>query len=205
MNYTFEATQANPQTTSQLGPTGRKRKPFSFPKAITPMQKGIISIVRGHGVHVMTVRQYKKTPMIFSTLGLFHSYQHPELVIIGLDVEVAHEILRKAHAFIKNGASISPWTNQHFIPCTTLKAVPIHAGNYSRFLRHGMWLYRSLGRSRPDPFPAIQILWPDAINDDFPWDESFDVDLSHEQKLLCSKRELRNIVECNLWGQTGRA
>jgi hypothetical protein len=61
------------------------------------MEKKIISNVRNHDFHVMAIREEDDTPQFFYTIGLYSQYQHPELLIMGLNVDVAYDILSRAH------------------------------------------------------------------------------------------------------------
>jgi len=187
------------QTTTQPNPILKKLQFFSFPNANSPMEKKIVANVRTHGIHIVAVQEYKNTPQFFYTIGLKYQHRHPELLIMGVDVNVAYEILMRAYALIKNGGSIGPWTTQDSISYTTLKTVPIQSSNYSKFLGFAMWFYRSMGRSKPDAFPAIQLVWPDVMKEAFPWDGGYDVGFISEQHLLCNEQALKKAVERNAW------
>lgn len=204
MNQIIKTSQEGLQATSLQSANGRKLKNFIFPKGISPMKKKIIANVRTHDFHVVAIREENDTPQFFYTIGLYYQFQHPELLIMGLDVNVAHDILMRAHALIKSGGTIQPWTNLPIdMTHTPMRSVPIDASNYSSFLGFGMWFYRSLGGSRPDTFPAIQFIWPDVWNQIYPWEAGYDKGFFDAQTVLCSDQELKQAVERNAWGANG--
>ena len=66
-----------------------------------------------------------------------------------------------------------------------------------------MWFYRSLGRSRPDTFPAIELVWPDLGSGAFPWDDGYDTGFFDAQKLLCGDQAFRQALERGVWAING--
>jgi hypothetical protein len=120
-----------------------------------------------------------------------------------LNANVAYEILSRAHEFIKGGGSIAPWMTLNTNSSLRLTTVPIDPSNYRLFLGFGMWFYRSLGRSRPDMFPAIELVWPDLESGAFPWEDGYDTGFFDAQKLLCSDLALRKAMERHAWGVNG--
>jgi hypothetical protein len=176
---------------------------FTFPRAISHAEQKIISNVRTGGLHIVAIREEDDMPQFFYTIGLYSQYQHPELLLMGLNVNVAYDILSRAHQLIKSGGFIAPWMTLKTLSSITLKTVPIDASNYSRFLGYGMWFYRSQGGSRPDTFPAIELVWPDLLGGAFPWEEGYDTGFFDAQKLLCGDQALRQALKSNAWGATG--
>lgn len=144
---------------------GRKIRDFIFQIGREKSEINIIANVRTYDFHIVAIRAEKDTPQFFYTIGLYYQYQHPELLIMGMEVNAAHAILMNAYEFIKNGGTIAPWTTAQTLSIMPLKAVPIHVSDYKQFLGFGMWFYRSLQGSRPDSFPAIQLVWSDLPGD----------------------------------------
>jgi hypothetical protein len=124
-------------------------------------------------------------------------------MIMGVHVDSACDIFWRAHALIKSGGAIEPWTTApENITHTPMKAVPIDASNYRSFLGFGMWFYRSLGHSRPDTFPAIQLVWPDVWNKIYPWEEGYDKGFFDAQTVLCSDQALKRALESSASGES---
>ena len=137
----------------------RKLKSFVFPLTTERIQKSIISNVKTKDFHIAAILAEDDCPHFLYTIGLYYHYQHPELMIVGVDANLTCDIFRRAHALIKSGGSIQPWTDlPRDMTHTPMKSVPIDASDYTKFLGFGMWFYRSLGITRPDAFPALQIV-----------------------------------------------
>ena len=63
----------------------------------------VIRDVNVHGWHVVNVPPESETPGWLFTIGLHHNFSHPELVIFGLDRDVAHSVLNNLGEGIRNG------------------------------------------------------------------------------------------------------
>lgn len=203
MNHNITIPQEDTPDTSIQSPNGRKLKNFIFPIAVSKAQKKIIFNVRTYDFHIVAIREEEDTPQFFYTIGLYSQYRHPELLIMGLNVNVAYDILSRAHQFIKGGGSIAPWMTLNTLSSMTLRSVPIDPSNYSRFLGFGMWFYRSLGRSRQDTFPAIELVWPDIGSGAFPWENGYDTGFFDAQELLCGDHAYRQALEGDAWSVHG--
>lgn len=198
MNQVTEVSTECLPVTSPQGRDGSKPKPFNFPIAIRKMEKKIVANVRTFGFHIVAIDEEYDTPEFFYTIGLYLKYGHPELLFVGVPAETAAYVFWQAKAFIEQGGSIRPWTTvPEDVAHMPLKAVPIHANNYNEFLGFGKWFYRSLGGSQPNNFPAIQLVWPDATNGLFPWEDGFEKNFLWFQKLLCDGQELKQAYERN--------
>jgi hypothetical protein len=161
MNQIINTPKECLQVKSHVETDGRKLTNFIFPTGIQKTEINVIKNVHTFGFHVVAIRAEKDTPQFFYTIGLYYQYQHPELLIMGVDVNVAHAILMNAYEFIKTGGTIAPWTTLETLSNRPLKAIPIHVSDYTQFLGFGMWFYRSRQGPQPDSFPAIQLRWPE--------------------------------------------
>lgn len=124
-------------------------------------------------------------------------------MIMGVNANLACDIFWRAHALIKNGGTIQPWTNLPIdMTHSPMKSVPIDANNYTQFLGFGMWFYRSLGYSRPDTFPAIQLVWLDVWNKIYPWEAGYDKGFFDAQTVLCSDQALKEALESSASGES---
>jgi hypothetical protein len=89
----------------------------------------------------------------FST-GLFHSYQHPEIVIFGPELDNMQKIVNTIGSEIKGGAKFDR------CGCQFRSVDP---SRYANYLGWAMWFYNG------DPFPVLQCFWPDREGH-YPWD-----------------------------------
>lgn len=110
------------------------------------------------------------------TVG-FKERDHPEVLIMGLDMQTMHGILGVVYNQIKSGTRFIPDTyynfvlNGHRVAFLEIKE-PLDTGYPMTMCRH-----------LEGEFKALQLVWPDA-KDQFPWHEDFEKKLLDRQVLL---------------------
>ncbi len=79
-------------------------------EGLHPADQRTLSNIETHGWNVTKVfRSEGETgPEWAFSAGLFHSYQHPEIVIFGLDLEVMHKIVNNLGDEVKKGKTFGP-------------------------------------------------------------------------------------------------
>ena len=128
-----------------------------------PGECKILEDVEKYGWHCVSILAEGDLPPYAFTVGLFQSYQHPELIIFGLPANVAHYILNVAIETIRTGHPINlalP-SNQlpGGLPCCFVE-VPVTA--YLKNVGFCRWFYEG------DSFPMYQLVWP-SQEGYFPW------------------------------------
>ena len=66
-------------------------------------ERKAIADIQNHGWHVLKVMEDSKGPAFAYTVGLHHSFGHPELIIVGLPLDVGHSVLNVAGESIRRG------------------------------------------------------------------------------------------------------
>lgn len=132
-----------------------------------------------YGWHVGKIPGDDRAPSWAFTIGLFASFQQPELVVFGLDLETAHRLLNQAGLLVKrnrggfeDGRLASGILEDHSVAFRRIapRWHPVFLGNVA-------WFYEE------DDTPALQCFWPDPTGR-HPWDEGFDDSLRPLQPLL---------------------
>lgn len=131
--------------------------------------------VNAFGWHVVLVAASNQTPNVAYTVGLYHNYHHPEVVVVGLPDTKGHEVLNIIGAEVKHGA--------HFCAGDRRDTILVnHTSAFVDFPRVGHFRY--LGYARrfygAKDFPVLQFVWPDAAGK-FPWDEGVAEDVRANQ------------------------
>jgi hypothetical protein len=113
--------------------------------------------IREHGWHAMKVPQDDEGPGFVYTIGFYRTWGHPELICVGLPLDVAHQALRACAAHVKAGGQLADadefWGAFDNARCSFRTMVKQH---YREYLGYARWYYGG------DAFPAIQVLWPDS-------------------------------------------
>jgi hypothetical protein len=116
----------------------------------------LVADVRAYGWHCVLVgAEGEADPPFAYTVGLFHTFGHPELVLAGR-WRHAHGILGAAVELVGDGARLAPGDESDEV----LEGYPVRFGpvsdeQRSELLTYAGWLYS--GRA----FPALQLILPD--------------------------------------------
>jgi hypothetical protein len=96
-------------------------------------------------------------PAFAYTIGLKHSFEHPELIVFGLPPEVAQSILNEVGQRISNGERFDldkPYgelLENHPVRFRKVRA----EASFREFVGYALWFYRGQN------FELLQLLWPD--------------------------------------------
>jgi hypothetical protein len=138
----------------------------------------LLADVAEHGWHVVLVPELGSTPGWAFSVGLHHTFDHPEIVLFGLPTSTLHEIINGLGEAIRAGGSFLPGTESAEILDGHMCALqPVERCWYEPFLGYATWFYRGAD------FPSVQCLWPDRAGV-LPHDPAFEPDLIHLQPLL---------------------
>ncbi len=134
-----------------------------WPKATSPMHEKCIANVREHGWHVVKVPEKGDTPSWCFTIGLHHTFGHPEIITFGLPLDTGHQLLNIGGDAIKTGRRFAAGTPyDDFLNGYLCEFRCVHPMWYRWFVGYAMWFYK---RER---FPIVQLFWPDR-DGVFPW------------------------------------
>ena len=130
-----------------------------LPEPEDAFEAKLVDDVREYGWHCVLVgdegRAAREAPYAY-TVGLTHSYAHPELVLVGR-WQHAHGILGAAVEVVHEGARLAPGDESDDV----LEGYPVRFGAVSDarradLLSHAARLYRQR------PFRALQVILPDG-------------------------------------------
>ncbi len=129
------------------------------------------------GYHVVAGAWNAGTPALAFSVGLFRTFDHPEVAVFGLAPPVLDAAIRRIAERVRLGARFESGDVAEGIvdgrPITFRRIVPRH---YGAHLGHALWYH---GGAR---FPALQAIWGDAGH--FPWERWFARELRDAQPEL---------------------
>ena len=105
-------------------------------------------------------------PLYSFSLGLFHTHNHPEIILLGLPHPIAGQIINNIGGLVLLGQRIEPGFNDK-LASVPLAFVEVDPGYYKQYLGYALWLYGG------PHFPMLQCVWP-LKSGHFPWDEGYD-------------------------------
>ena len=141
-------------------------------------ERKAIADVEEHGWHVLKVLADSEGPGFAYTVGLYHSFRHPELIVVGLPPEVAHNVLNIAGEAIRRGMRYSEavQTSDLFEDrACRFRRMP--EGQYPNYLGWDLWFYDG------PAFPALQLIWPDQEGR-WPWEPTVDPGVREIQPVI---------------------
>lgn len=117
------------------------------------------------------------------SIGLFQSYEHPEIILVGLPEDIAHQIINDVGAAVRSGKRYNAGgTSDEFLERyeVTFRAVPEY--QYGAYLGWGCRYYGEQG------FPVLQLVYPDRAGR-WPWHEEASAAFRAAQPVLADTPE----------------
>jgi hypothetical protein len=134
--------------------------------------------IEQYGLQVIMVSSSDYLPSFAYSIGLFETYQQPEIICFGLSSELAHAIINDVAELMKNGETIKAYSNYDNIFNNSRAAfLPVDDRNIDDYFGAALNYYNTT------KFPALQLVWTDR-NDKFPWEDDFEEAYLYEQPLL---------------------
>jgi len=117
------------------------------------------------------------------SIGLFQSFGHPEVILVGLPLEIAHTIINDVGGAIRAGGRFTAGSvSEQFLEGynVTFRTVPVY--QYGAYLGWGCRYYAN------EPFPVLQLIFPDRSGR-WPWHEAVDPGFRAAQPVLADEPE----------------
>lgn len=144
----------------------------------TPEDEKLVAHVAEHGWYVLFVLEMDETPGWAFSIGLYQNFNHPEVVVFGLDKEVMHSVIDSIGEEVRRGKSFAvDGLYPDLIDAYSCTFKPVNPVWYYHFLGYANWFYQG------QDYPALQCIWPDK-NNLFPWDPEFNPQWVWAQPLL---------------------
>ena len=147
--------------------------PKARPLATSAADRKLLREIDNSGWTLMYISGDPESPDFAFTIGLFANYNHPEIVVVGLDSEGAGWLLNRIAEQVRAGRRFDNTRefdgvlqNQYGCRFRTLpkKLQKDHLGT-------AIWFYQG------SEFPAMQVFVPD-VNGRYPWEHGFQGDAS---------------------------
>ena len=150
------------------------------------------SNIAQHGFEICMLEKEGFLPAFVYSIGLFETYNHPEIIIFGLKMDVMTRMLNGIGDKIKKGKKfVTHKEYRGFIqnyPIQFLKVKEVHYPDYLGFAGN---YYDSWD------FPTLQLVWTDK-NSKWSWEEGFNEDWLFQQPLLDRNEDFKFYEHRNL-------
>ena len=131
-----------------------------------------------YGLQVIMVSSTSYLPSFAYSIGLWQTYQHPEIICFGFSNDLGHTILNDVAELIKNGERMEAGKNyDNIFEDSKAEFLNVALDNISDYFGTALNYYEG------NKFPALQLVWTDH-DDKFPWEEGFEEKFRYKQPLL---------------------
>ncbi len=116
-------------------------------------------------------------PLFSFSVGLLQTFDHPEIIMIGLSHESAGAIINEIGFVVENGERIKTGRVYEEFAGVPVAFVIVDKAHFKNYVGYAVWLYDG------SDFPLLQCVWP-LKSGHFPWDKGYDPAAARFQPLL---------------------
>jgi hypothetical protein len=152
--------------------------PSSFKRV--DLEKIILTNINEFGWHAVNVIENDAQPPWSYTIGLYDTWSHPELIIIGRSRATAQHMLATIVTELEYDRR--PDLNlpdDNVLPGSLCHFIEVHPRYYPDYVGFARWYYRKR------TFPMMQIVWPNT-DGQYPWEEDAPESFKEWQPMLGS-------------------
>jgi hypothetical protein len=146
--------------------------------------KKLIDDIGKFGWHVLKVLEDDNGPGFAYSVGLFKTFKHPEIIIIGLKPDLAHILINNIGEDIKKGTQYqSGQLYTDILGDFKCLMLDVPKESYKKYVGYGLWYYEG------DKFPLLQCIYP-TVKGIYPWEKEWPEDIIDLQPILGDRREI---------------
>lgn len=134
-------------------------------EGLTAADQKLLDDVEEYGVHIVHVAEDDDGAPGFSfTVGLWETFQQPEVLVFGLAEEVAHDLLNAlADEAAEDRKFLAGTRHDDVLVGYPVRFLDVPKARYDDYLGSAVWAYEG------DGFPCVQLVWPDKQGR-WPWE-----------------------------------
>ena len=155
-----------------------KRRKLPLPE--DDSDRKLLADIERVGWHIVGVDADDEGPGYAFSVGLFHTLEHPEIIIFGLSNETAAELINVIGVHVQGGARFHAGDQSNDVAdgfSVAFTEVPTDA--YREYIGYALWFYESFD------FPVLQCVWPDKSGL-FAWQDGYDNRFDQLQPVLAN-------------------
>jgi hypothetical protein len=118
-----------------------------------------------YGWHVIGVFASDDEPAFSYSIGMTETLDHPEIIVVGLSLDLMHRMINDLGARIRSGESIKP--GQPIVDVLEDAVCIMHLVAKHHLREYLGYAYRHYGGAS---FEALQCFWPGKVSGRFPWE-----------------------------------
>lgn len=142
----------------------------------------LLADIAEYGWHIIIIEPDDDGPGFAFSIGLFHTFEHPEILLFGLGQESAMGIINGIGAGVQHGQRFETGKqSSDVVEGFPVDFVEVPPDCYKQYVGYAVWFYESLR------FPVLQCVWPDKAGI-FPWEPKFNTNLLALQPVVGAHR-----------------
>jgi hypothetical protein len=123
----------------------------------------LLADVEQPGWHVIAVQEDEEGPGFAYSIGLYHTFEHPEVILFGLPVRVMHQTINVLGEQITSGKRFEHLDESgDILDGYHVRFRTVEGSHYREYLGYARWFHQG------DAFAVIQCVWPDSRHR-YPW------------------------------------
>jgi hypothetical protein len=133
-----------------------------------------------HGLHVLRVFGDDEWPGFVYSVGLYHNFQIPEIIIVGLKPDLSHVLLNEIAKRARQGERFQLGDTIHgLLDDFSLMLRPVRDELIEPHFGWDLWYYKD------QVFPTAQLVWP-TTSGIWPWDPRASEEFRARQPVLAN-------------------
>lgn len=131
---------------------------------LTADQRRVLADIDEDGVHIVDLQESDDRPGCSYSVGMWHSFEQPEVIVYGLPPEVARALIDAVADEAAEGAEFAAGARHAgLLQAYSVRFLAVPKAKLRECLPVACWAHEN------DDFPALQIVWPDKQGR-WPWD-----------------------------------
>jgi len=148
---------------------------------LSNQDKKLLDDVKNYGWHVIKVMADETGPGFGYSVGFFKTFGHPEVIIIGLNLDFMHSIINGIGENLREGKSYRAGEFYSvLIEGYDCYLVTVDVKYYHEYVGYDRWFYSG------NNFPLIQCIYPTKRNV-YPWQSGWPEEISSLQPILAEE------------------
>ena len=145
---------------------------------LSATKQKIIDDIKNYGWHVIKVLEDNSGPGFVYSIGFFETFNHPEIIIIGLNLDLSHNIINDIGDDIKRGTMFNPDKfYPNLIEGFECYFTQVDKGFYEEYVGQAQWYYEE------KQFPLLQCIYP-TTKGIYPWAPNWSENIKLLQPIL---------------------
>ncbi|PWK46398.1 DUF4262 domain-containing protein [Pleionea mediterranea] len=143
--------------------------------------------IEEYGCHVLKVMEGEGEPSFSYSIGINKKQNKPDVVVLGLNSELAHSMVNNYKDRVIEGEVFEPGRYySDFLEGFKVCFIKVSKKHFEKYFGWGLWLHNG------DDFDMLQIVWP-TTDGKWPWDRDKSEFYQWAQPILNEEGELNAI------------